>query len=279
MKENTFTIRFLYGTVLGRTILKLVQITGADQGIVRFLRSRWSRPLISWQARKSHIPLTKEQKDSYDSFRDFFARSREKLFIDRTQGHLISPCDGWLSYYPIRKNSSFAIKGSHYQLEDLLHDEELSGNYQGGDCLVFRLGPSDYHHYCYIDDGYQGENHEIEGTLHSVQPIACRKYPVFVLNRRCWSLLDTNHFGPVVQTEIGALVVGGISNDQQNAFFYRGMEKGHFELAGSTIILLFEKGRIHLRPEFDSGIREQREIRVHQGMWIGEQLYNAAQAK
>lgn len=279
MKENTFTIRFLYGTVLGRSILKLVQITGATQGIVRFLHSRWSRPLIRWHARKSHIPITREQKNSYYSFRDFFARNRKEFFIDKTKEHLISPCDGWLSYYPIRKNSSFAIKGSYYQLEDLLQDEALSSNYQDGDCLVFRLGASDYHHYCYIDDGYQGENHEIEGTLHSVQPIACRKYPVFVLNRRSWCLLNTNHFGPVIQTEIGALVVGGIANEHQNTYFYRGMEKGHFELAGSSIILLFEKGRIHLRPEFDLGIREQREIRVHQGMWIGEQLDNAMPAK
>lgn len=272
MKENTFTVRFLYGTASGRAILKLVQKSNADQSIVRFLHSRWSRPLIGWYARHNRIPLSREQKASYGSFRDFFARSREQSFIDKLPDHLISPCDGWLSYYQIRENSSFAIKGSHYRLEDLLQDEELARNYQGGDCLVFRLSTSDYHHYCYIDDGYQGENHEIEGVLHSVQPIACRKYPVYILNRRCWSKLSTDHFGPVIQTEIGALVVGGIANAYQNTHFHKGMEKGHFELAGSTIILLFEKGRIRLRPEFDPSIRIRREIRVHQGMWIGQRL-------
>lgn len=274
MSENTYTVRFLYGSVLGRTLLKLVQNSDADQGIVRFLHSRWSRPLIGWYARKYHIPLDKEQKKTYGSFRDFFARERDQFFIDSTPDHLISPCDGWLSYYPITEDSSFAIKGSHYQLEDLLQDDDLSRNYQGGDCLVFRLGTYDYHHYCYIDDGYQNEEHEIEGILHSVQPIACRKYPVYVLNRRCWSKLATDHFGPVVQTEIGALIVGGITNEHENTHFYKGMEKGHFELAGSTIVLLFEKGRIRLRPEFTAGFKNRREIRVHQGMWIGQQMTN-----
>ena len=47
-----------------------------------------------------------------------------------------------------------------------------------------------------------------------------------------------------MQCEIGALVVGGIFNEKENSRFSKGMEKGHFELAGSTIILLFEKEQI-----------------------------------
>jgi len=33
------------------------------------------------------------------------------------------------------------------------------------------------------------------------------------------------HFGPVVQCEIGALVVGGIANEKENAHFSKGSEK------------------------------------------------------
>ena len=161
-----------------------------------------------------------------------------------------------------------------YQLKDFLQDEELACNYHNGSCLVFRLCASDYHHYCFIDDGYQGKNHFIPGELHSVQPIACEKYPVFVLNRRSWCLLTTEHFGPAVQCEIGALVVGGIYNEKENARFCKGSEKGHFELAGSTIVLLFEPGKIELRPEVLEGLSKSEEVRVHFGEWIGNASKN-----
>ena len=143
----------------------------------------------------------------------------------------------------------------------------MAKNCRGGVCLVFRLCASDYHHYCYIDDGRQGPNHFIEGRLHSVQPIACERFPIFTLNRRSWCLLDTEHFGPVVQTEIGALVVGGIVNRPEGPMV-RGQEKGHFDLCGSTIVLLMEPGRIELRPELAALMDTEQETRVEQGRWV-----------
>ena len=188
--------------------------------------------------------------------------------VDMIPDHLTSPCDAWLSVYPIAESSSFAIKHSRYQVADFLEDAELARRYHGGTCLVFRLCASDYHHYTYIDDCYQGKNHFIEGRLHSVQPIACKTYPVFILNRRSWCLLATENFGPVVQTEIGALIVGGIINREGCSRCYRGQEMGHFELAGSTIILLFEQGRIQLLPDLAAKLEANGETRVEQGMWI-----------
>lgn len=82
--------------------------------------------------------------------------------------------------------------------------------------------------------------------------------------------MDTDHFGPVVQTEIGALVVGGIVNEQENVRVVRGMEKGRFELAGSTITLMFQKDRIRLQAHITEHLAEGGEYRVMQGMWIGE---------
>ena len=244
----------------------------ADRLAVRFLRSGFSRPLIAQYAKRHGIPLTENQKGKYHTFRDFFVRDRDELEIDPEPEHLISPCDGWLSAFQITGDSSFFIKGSHYRVRDLLEDGELAVRYEGGTCLVFRLCASDYHHYCYIDDGYQGLNHLIPGQLHSVQPIACETYPVFTLNRRCWCLLETEHFGPVVQTEIGAMVVGGIENPNENNRFLRGSEKGYFDLAGSTIVLLFEPERVQLCEKLKSGMDKGQEVRVELGMWIGTRV-------
>lgn len=269
--ENTSgAVGFLYGTVPGRLLLKGLLATRADRLAVAFLRSRASRWVVPLYARRHGVDLSPWGKEGFASFQDFFRRTGGETLFDPAPERLISPCDGWLSAYPLRADSSFAIKQSHYRLADLLQDEALARRYAGGDCLIFRLCPSDYHHYCYIDSGYQGENHPIPGQLHSVQPIACETYPVYVLNRRCWTLLETEHFGPVVQTEIGALVVGGICNPWENRFFRKGEEKGCFELSGSTIVLLLERDRVRLRPELQLRLA-QGEVRVRQGMWIGSQ--------
>lgn len=268
MNRSTPAVRFLYGTAPGRVILRGLLRTRADRLAVRFLRSPLSRPMVGWYARRHGIPLTPVQRRRFRTFRDFFAR-RKRAAIDADRHHLISPCDGWLSVHPIDGDSSFHIKGFSYPLRELIGDEALSRRYHGGVCLIFRLEPGDYHHYCYIDDGYQGENHFIPGALHSVQPGACAAYPVYTLNRRVWTLLATEHFGPVIQTEIGALVVGGIVPARESGRFRKGGDMGRFELAGSTIALFFEQGRIKLRPELAARTALGGEVRVELGSWIG----------
>lgn len=267
MSENTNAVRFFYGTAVGRALLRGVMRTHADRLAVGFLRSGASRPFIRWYARRNGVELPREAR--YRSFRDFFLREREAPAAPAAAGRLISPCDGWLSACAVEEDSSFLVKGKRYRLGDLLCDEALARRFHGGDCLIIRLTPSDYHHYCYIDDGVQGENHFIEGELHSVQAAACERYPVYTLNRRCWTLLETERFGPVVQTEVGALVVGGIVNERERAPFRRGEEMGHFDLAGSTIVLFFQKGRVALREEVRRSVAEGREFRVTLGMDIG----------
>ncbi len=270
MTEISAAVRFFYGTRFGRFLLKEVLASRVDRLCVRFLCSRASGFLISGYARRHGISL--DPKAKYATFRDFFVRQKPGISpIDLTPGHLASPCDGWLSVYSIESGGTFHIKGSDYRLNDFLNRQIINEkSYEGGLCLVFRLCASDYHHYCYIDDGYQGANHYIPGQLHSVQPLACETYPVYTLNRRVWTLLTTEHFGPVIQTAIGALIVGGIVNDRENCRVRRGAEMGHFELAGSTIVLLFQKGRLALAPHIKGQTAGGRELRVEQGMFLGK---------
>lgn len=269
MSDKSGSVGFLYGNCVGRFLLKTIMKLHLDRIAVAFLRSRLSKCLVKGYIKRNNIDVTPEEAASFRSYREMFVRTRTPLEFDSDPDHLISPCDSLLSAFPIDENSSFAIKNSIYRVSDFLKDEELAKNYLGGTALVFRLCASDYHHYCYIDNGYQGKNHPIPGILHSVQPIACETYPVFVLNKRCWCLMETEHFGPVVQCEIGALVVGGIENEKENSSFIKGEEKGHFELAGSTIVLLFESGRIRLNSKMIQKLTQSEEVRIVQGEWIG----------
>lgn len=274
MRGGNLAVWFLYRTFLGRGILHLIQKTHADKTAVWFLKSKYSSPFINWYAKRHNIPLHDFPEQNFQTFQEFFARKRSYIFFDPQPDHLISPCDGYLSKFPIEENQTFYIKGSHYRLKDLLQVDALRQSFQGGDCLIFRLTPSDYHHYCYIDHGYQGSNHYIPGHLHSVQPLACETVPVFTHNRRLWTLLETENFGPVVQICVGALIVGGIVNEHENTYFEKGMEMGHFDLSGSTIVLLFQKNRICLTDEILDRLTGQDELRVRQGMCIGYRIEN-----
>lgn len=269
VSQNDSSVKFLYDTRFGRGILKLILCTHADRVAVAYLRSRLSRGMIRGYVRRHDIPLSEEEVQSFRTYRDFFVRTREDLTVDPTPGHLVSPADSLLSVFPIEEDSTFAIKGSHYRLCDFLEDAELAETFRGGDCLIFRLCASDYHHYAYPNSGTHGPARDIPGVLHSVQPIACERFPVYTLNRRSWVCLHTDHFGPIVQTEIGALVVGGIVNLRAEGRFEKGEEKGRFELAGSTIVLLVQKGRVTLRPEIAAATCNGAEVRVRWGDWIG----------
>ena len=268
-KKQNLGVQFLYGTKIGNKILQWILNSNVDVCFVAFLKSCLSKPLIPLYIRKHTISMREFQGQTYRSFAEFFVRKREDICVDMQPQHLISPCDGWLSGYPIENDSSFSIKGFRYRLKDLMQKKELEEEFQGGTCLIFRLCASDYHHYCYIDDGFQGKHHYIAGELHSVQPTCCEKYPIYTLNRRTWSIMETQHFGKVIQIEIGALVVGGIVNDYNHVPVKRGMEKGHFELSGSTIVMLFQKNQIELLQEIKEHLSKGKEYAVKQGMWIG----------
>ena len=53
--------------------------------------------------------------------------------------------------------------------------------------------------------------------------------------------MNTSYWGKVVQIEVGALLVGKITNEIKEGSFSFFQEKGYFEFGGSTVILLFKK--------------------------------------
>ena len=270
------SVNFLYGTSFGRFLLKVMMGLHLDRLVVFFLNSRLSCFMISSNARKNGIRLNKEEKKFYPSFGAFFRRKMQINPIDMEQFDLIAPCNGYFSWYCIDEDNVFHIKGSHYTVIDFVGmkafwREGIGNRFRGGYALIFRLEPVHYHHFICIDNGYVGKNHFIEGELHSVQPIATEKYPVYTLNRRMWTRYTTKNFGTVIQCEIGAFIVGGICCEKENCRVWRGEDMGHFELSGSTIVLLFEKNKIRLGKKM-MALKNGEEVEVHLGECIGNRL-------
>ena len=129
-----------------------------------------------------------------------------------------------------------------------------------------------YHRYCYVDDGYKGENIFLPGMLHTVRPIALETVPVFVRNCREYTLMETEHFGSLCQIEVGALLVGKIANLHGAGPIRRGAEKGRFLYGGSTVILLLGKGKVQLDEELFRATENGSETPVRMGQALGRAI-------
>ncbi len=269
--KESISLRFLYGTLLGRLFLRLLTARWVSRLVGAFLDSRLSKPLIRRFIRKNGIDLNEYYSDGFKCFNDCFTRKiKEELRpIDGSPCALIAPCDGLLSAYKITPDARFWVKGREYTAEALLNDGELARRYSGGVCLVFRLCVNHYHRYVYVDNASKGDNVFIKGRLHTVRPIALEKTPVFKENCREYTVMETENFGAVTQIEVGALLVGKIKNHHRLATVKRGEEKGMFLYGGSTVILLLEKGAAAIREELFTATEGGEETPVRMGEKLG----------
>ncbi|WP_296685881.1 phosphatidylserine decarboxylase [Treponema sp. UBA3813] len=274
MKEksaNDKSVEFLYGTKCGRILLHGILALRLPALLGLVLRSPFSRIYISSFVKKNGIDMSGFEEAKFKSFNDFFTRKKEISF-DSEANHLISPADSLLSVYQITDDAKFHIKGFDYTLHDFFEperfdvsEEETIDLFKGGFCLVFRLCATDYHRYCYVDNGSQNGNHFIQGSLYSVQPLAAENFRLYTKNRRSWTIMNTEHFGKIAQIEVGAFSVGGIQNHIQEGTFKKGQEKGYFDLHGSTIVLLLQKDKINILPEILNKTSTGAEYRVKIG--------------
>lgn len=265
-------LRWLYTHKTGRAVLGILVQPWVSKAGGWFLNQRCSRLLIQPFIRKNQIDMQMYEEQEYSSYNTFFIRQIRKECRPLTggEGTLISPCDGKLSVYPIRKNSCFTIKDTCYSLESLLRSSRLAKKYQGGYACVFRLTVDDYHRFCYVDSGKKSGNHRIPGVFHTVNPVANDVYPIYKENTREYSLLKSDHFKTILMMEVGALLVGKIKNHHEAAIVKRGQEKGWFEFGGSTVVLLFQKNAVRLEERLLENTRNGYETIVKMGEKIGE---------
>ena len=265
-------LKKLYGSVLGRVLLKTLTAPVISRAAGIFMDSKASKLLIKPFIKRSGTDTSQYIMRDFRSYNDFFTRRviPEKRPVDYEPSHLISPCDSKLTVHKISKNSIFRIKGSCYRVSDLLKNDFLAKRFCGGYCLIFRLEVDDYHRYCYIDNGTKTENTYIAGELHTVNPIALERYNIYKRNCREYTVLHTENFGDVVQVEVGAMMVGRIVNNDDTASFLRGEEKGRFEFGGSTIVMLFGKDSVRIDEDILRNSAEDIETVVKYGEKIGK---------
>lgn len=272
--QDTF-LKHLYGCKAGRLALRILVRPWVSKLGGYVLDSSISRLAVRPFVKKNDIDLSMCEKKKFRSYNDFFTR-KLKSEVRLPQGDeqtLISPCDGKLSVYPISngdgKENTFWIKNTKYTTASLLRSGKLAKEYEGGTALVFRLTVDDYHRYCYVADGEKSRNYHIKGVFHTVNPVANDVYPIYKENTREYTLLKTKQFRTVLMMEVGALMVGRITNYEESGTVRRGQEKGRFEFGGSTIVLLLQKDAAVLDEDLIRNTKEGYETIVKMGEKIG----------
>jgi phosphatidylserine decarboxylase len=194
-----------------------------------------------------------EPVDAYKNFNEFFYR---KLKPDARppsapdNPHIIvSPADcRSVVFNTITAAQKIWIKGRDFSIKRLLGDAypEDAGRYENGALGIFRLAPQDYHRFHIPVDGVMRKPKLIAGEYYTVNPMAIRSaLDVYGENVRVIVPIDSEVHGRVMVVCVGAMMVGStVITRQEGDHVHRAEELGYFKFGGSTIVLLFEEGKM-----------------------------------
>lgn len=208
-------------------------------------RQKWTKKNVAPFIKRFHIDTSEFEKQEFSSFNDFFIRKLKPQCRPIADTSAIIPADGRYRFFPVTQEPLF-VKGSSFDLAELLQDEMLAKQFQGGGCVTGRLCPTDCHRFYFPIDCIPGEPRLIHGPLFSVNPIAVKKNLRYLTqNKRYVTELASEVFGKVVFLEVGATNVGSIHQTYRPGKpVNKGDEKGFFSFGGSALIILFEPGAI-----------------------------------
>ncbi len=223
------------------------------------------------------VDLSIAQKQEFNSFNDFFIRELkpETRPVNRDSNVVVSPADGKILAYENIGDQDFIVKGYKFNVREFLNDTILAKIYEDGSLMLFRLCPVDYHRFHFPVSGIVSAVTKIDGDYYSVNPIAIKKIiEVFCENKREYVTISTQKFGDVIMSEIGATMVGSIIQTYQGNIAVKGEEKGYFKFGGSSVLLLFEKGRIEIDRDLLINTANGFETEVKMGERIAIGLAN-----
>jgi len=192
-----------------------------------------------------------EPVESYRTFNEFFIRQLkpDARPFNTDPESLACPADGRTLVFPSLEEDMFApVKGRRFSIRKMLpvHAEY----FVNGPLAIVRLCPADYHRYHFPCAGEVIEYQDIDGTLHSVNPLALASGPdVLGDNKRSYTLINNEYVGNICIMEVGAFGVGGIVNTRRSGHVDKMDEKGWFKFGGSTIVLMFERGRVNFSED------------------------------
>lgn len=191
--------------------------------------------------------------EEFKNFNEFFYRALKpnaRPCSAPDNPHIItSPADcRSVVFNKIDTATSIWIKGRDFSVKRLLGDAypEDAHRYENGGLGIFRLAPQDYHRFHIPVDGIMRKPKLIAGEYYTVNPMAIRStLDVYGENVRVVIPIDSVAHGRVMVICVGAMMVGStVITRQEGEEVKRAEELGYFKFGGSTIVLLFEDGKM-----------------------------------
>ena len=203
----------------------------------------------------------------YPTFGSFFTRKLKpgRRTIDLGANVVASPVDAHVSQIgTIERGACLQAKGISFPVDKLLGDARRALDFEHGSFATLYLSPRDYHRFHAPLSGQITGYHYLPGEFWPVNQASVRtKDALFAINERLVTYLDTPA-GQCAYIAVGATCVARIhaaydeviTHEGQGAKAHtygrgiaieKGAEIGMFEM-GSTVIMLFQKGRVTWYP-------------------------------
>jgi len=227
-------------------------------------------------AKRYRVDLDEAERSivEYPTFAQFFTRKLKPgaRVIDMAANVVASPCDGAISELgTIEGGRCLQAKGLSFPVDKLLGDARRALDFEGGHFATIYLSPRDYHRFHSPVSGAVTGYTYLPGEFWPVNQASVRlKDALFALNERLITWLESPTFGKVAYVAVGATCVSRIhaayddivthtggkatSHTYERAIpIEKGAEIGMFEM-GSTVIVLFEKGKMRFDPKMTAGV-------------------------
>jgi phosphatidylserine decarboxylase len=213
-----------------------------------------------------------EPPDTLDTARKVFERKIRYWDcrpMDPTLESIVSPADARILVGSFMQTSRLFLKDKFFEFEEMFGKDKPIWRrvFRGGDYAVLRLTPDKYHYNHVPVSGIVQDIYEIDGVFQSCHPavIVAQAAP-HSKNRRTITIIDTDvesgsQVGLVAMIEVVALMIGDIvqcySAEQYEApspihpgmWLERGCPKSLFRPGSSTVVLIFQQGRIRFRDD------------------------------
>jgi phosphatidylserine decarboxylase len=216
--------------------------------------------------------------EEFNNFNEFFYRALKPGARPCSAPHnphiIVSPADcRSVVFNSLTTATKIWVKGREFNMKRLLGDaypEDVS-RFEGGALGIFRLAPQDYHRFHIPVDGVMGKPKMIEGEYYTVNPMAIRSaLDVYGENVRVVVPIDSECHGRVMVICVGAMMVGStVITRNEGDRVQRAEELGYFKFGGSTILLLFEPGRMVFDDDLVDNGNDALETLVRVGMSVG----------
>ncbi|KAI1178084.1 phosphatidylserine decarboxylase-domain-containing protein [Nemania sp. FL0916] len=216
--------------------------------------------------------------EEFKNFNEFFYRALKpeaRPCSAPDNPHIIvSPADcRSVVFNTIDSATKIWVKGREFSIKRLLGNAypEDAPRYENGSLGIFRLAPQDYHRFHIPVDGILQKPKLIEGEYYTVNPMAIRSaLDVYGENVRVICPIDSAQHGRVMVICVGAMMVGStVITRQEGEQVKRAEELGYFKFGGSTIVVLFEPGKMVYDDDLVDNSNGALETLIRAGMSVG----------